>query len=286
MKYNSRFAKSLTLAAAGALLLAGCGRTLPAIDAETLSGKKAVLVLAGNSLTEEESDLIRRVSKEKAGSEKISMEFVVKTSTNTEDFSSTINRYPYDGIIAVGSEWKTPVLELARQNPDARFLLLLNGLDSGNLPEEAPANIHLKRLDPAKITGLWNDWVELQQASGLNIMWISRTDSPVPSAWVPSEEADRLLELDIYPGDTWLPQLTYQINASKAGRIALYTPVDEAVLTRIRSLKLPVTDLNTDLAVQYNWAAILAGSFEQSISDQWQGGQAYYSTGESIISRK
>jgi hypothetical protein len=284
-----RFMIRMTVSAAAAVILvtgSGCGRTLPVIDAETLSSKKSILVLVGESVSEQEAAVIRQAAAEKAEKDKISMEFVVKTSTNREDLSSTIGTGKYDGVIAAGNELFAPLSGLAQSVPEERFVLLGNGLSSPTLENGAPANLFVKKLDESKKASLWNEWVLLQKASGLNVLWISSTASPLPADWVPSEEADRLLQIDIYPGDTWFPQLSYQATAVKANLIALYTPVDEAVLNKIRTLKLPVTDTVGGLSAQYNWGGIISDSISRSLASEWKGGEDYYMAEEASIKRK
>lgn len=274
--------------AAGALMItgSGCGRTLPAIDAETLAQKKAVLVLADDSLTGEETAQIEKAASEKAAADHISLEFVAKTSTNPDALSSTIRANHYDSVIAAGNGLVAPLAELAQKEPKLHFVLLGNGLSAPSGSPAASGNTYIKKLDESGKNTVWNDWVQLQKASGMNVLWVSRTDAPVPSEWVPSEEADKLLQLDIYPGDTWFPQLTYQAAAAKANIIALYTPVDEAILNKIRSLKLPVTDTVQGLKAQYNWQNIIQSSISRSLSADWKGGEEYYSAEEAGIIRK
>lgn len=271
---------------AGSLLLSGCGRTLPVIDAETLNKKKSVLVLVDSSVSAEAAAIIRQASTGKARAEQISMEIVDKPSTNTADLSSTINKNKYDSIIAIGNELLTPLAQLAEQTQDSQFVLLQDGLGNKMQGASPPPNVYRKLPDPNRPLTLWQDWVNMQRASGINVMYVSRTTQPLPADWVPSEEADRLLQLDIFPGDTWLPQLSYQISATKANSIALYTPVDETALSKIRSLKLPVTDMVLGLNTQYNWKKIVEDSIQQSLSTDWKSGEAYYTEDEMAITRK
>lgn len=278
-----------TLLAAALLLLAaagsGCGRTLPAIDAATLDLRKATLVLAGSSLTPEETEEIRRTAGEKAAAEKIALEFVANSSTNPDDLASIIGKGKFDSIIGAGSELASPLSQLAVNDPDTRFIVLGNGITAA-APDQMPANMLLKKLDDTRKTGLWDNWVQLQKASGLTVLWIQRTGSPVPAEWSPSEEADKVLSLDIYPGDTWFPQLTYQVSAVKPNMIALYTAVDDAVLTKIKTLKLPVVDTLAGLSAQYRWSTILPEVIASSVGPAPKGGTELYTPEEAVINRK
>lgn len=280
--------KKTWLAAAMLLLVtagSGCGRTLPAIDAATLEARKAVLVLAGSSLAPEETEEIRKAANEKAASDKIAMEFVVNSSTNPDELASIIGKGKYDSIIGAGSEWAAPLSQLAASEPQSRFVVLGNGVATP-VPENIPANLLLKKLDDSRKNELWNNWVNLQKASNLTVLWIARTGAPVPAEWSPSEEADKVLSLDIYPGDTWFPQLTYQVSAVRPNIIALYTTVDEAVLNRIKSLKLPVVDTVGGLSVQYRWSRILPDVLSASLAEGAKGGTELYTAEEAELNRK
>ncbi len=278
-----------TLLAAALLLLAaagsGCGRTLPAIDAATLESRKAALVLAGSSLTPEETEEIRQAAGDKAAAEKIALEFVANSSTNPDELASIIGKDKFDSIIGAGSELAPPLSQLAGNDPDTRFVVLSNGITAA-VPDQMPANMLLKKLDDTRKTGLWDNWVQLQKASGLTVLWIQRTGSPVPAEWSPSEEADKVLSLDIYPGDTWFPQLTYQVSAVKPSMIALYTTVDDAVLAKIKTLKLPVVDTVGGLSAQYRWSSILPEVMASSLGPAPRGGTELYTAEEAAINRK
>ncbi len=278
-----------TLLAVALLLLAGavsgCGRTLPTIDAATLDLRKATLVLAGASLTPEETEEIRRAAGEKAAAEKIALEFVANSSTNPDDLASIIGKGKFDSIIGAGSELAPPLSQLAVNDPATPFVLLGNGITAA-VPDQIPANMLLKKLDDTRKTGLWDNWVQLQKASGLTVLWIQKTGSPVPAEWSPSEEADKVLSLDIYPGDSWFPQLTYQVSAVKPNMIALYTTVDDTVLAKIKTLKLPVVDTVAGLSAQYRWSSILPEVIAASLGPAPKGGTELYSPEEAVINRK
>lgn len=279
--------KHWRLAAAGVcLLIGGCGRSLPAIDPELLASKKSVLVLTAASLADNEIKQLQDTAAAQAKERKIAMEFIAKTPSVTPELSSKIKSTAYDSIIAVGNELLPEAAETAKQAPNKRFVLLANGLSRPEWKEAPPPNVRVRGLDDSQKTAVWDEWVKLQKASGLNILWISRTSSPVPAAWAPSEEADRLLQLDVYPEDTWYPQLTYQARALPAHWLALYTPVEEAMLTRMRSLKIPVMDMSASLTAAYDWASILSGSLMQSLGPDWSGGESLYSDQEVAVSRK
>jgi hypothetical protein len=288
MHGKARIKKTLLITAVTLLLAtagSGCGRTLPAIDAATLEARKAALVLTGASLTPEETEEIRQAAGEKAAADKIALEFVVNTSTNPDELASIIGKGKYDSIIGAGSELAEPLSKLAAGLPESRFVVLGNGVNTA-VPESMPANLMIKRLDDAHKTRLWDNWVQLQKASGLAVLWIQRTGSPVPAEWSPSEEADKLLSLDIYPGDTWFPQLTYQVSAVKPSMIALYTAVDDAVMAKIKTLKLPVVDTVGGLSAQYRWGTILPVAITASLDDGAKGGIELYTAEEAVINRK
>lgn len=274
-------AAMLLLAAAGS----GCGRTLPAIDAATLEARKAALVLAGPSLTPEETEEIRKAAGEKAAAEKIALEFVANSSTNPDELASIIGRGKFDSVIGAGSELAAPLSQVAAGDPESRFVVLGNGI-STDAPGSMPANMLLKKLDDTQKTELWDNWVNLQKASGLTVLWIQTTGSPVPAEWSPSEEADKVLSLDIYPGDTWFPQLTYQVSAVRPSMIALYTTVDNAVLTKIKTLKLPVVDTVGGLSARYQWSRIMPDAMAASLASEAKSGTELYTAEEVAISRK
>lgn len=286
------YMKRFFIASAAAVALwtaSGCGRTLPVIDQASLQSKKAILVMTAESMSEGETELIRQSTVTKATYDHIAMEFVTKASTNHEFLSSTIGNGKYDSIIAAGDELAAPLLEMAGKHPESRFVLLGNSL--GTSSEAAQGGVEtmnavLFSVEQDKIHSFWNDWVMQQQAAGASLMWISTTAAPLTSGWVPSEEADRLLQLDIYPGDTWFPQLQYQISTVKATQIVLYTAVDEAVLTKIRTLKLPVTNLSEGLKTDFQWGTIMDKSISRSLSEDWMGGHEHYSEEVVTIKRK
>jgi hypothetical protein len=274
-------------AAAGTvLLLGGCGRSLPAIDAEVLAAKKSILILTAASLSENEIKALQTVSAAKAKENRIALEFVAKTPSLTQDLFTKIDSVPYDSVIAIGNELHQEVAAAAQRAPDKRFVLLGSGLTKSVINGALPANVLVKRLDESKKLTIWDDWVKLQKASGLNILWISKTSAPVPVSWVPSEEADRLLNMDVYTGDTWYSQLTFQAQALPAHWLALYSPVEDTALTRMRNLKIPVMDMSASLTTAYNWETILSDSMTLSLGAEWSGGDRLYSEQEVSITRK
>lgn len=288
MKPSFRISKRClwTAACSVVLFVSGCGRALPAIDAAALANKKALLVITSGSVTDEENTKIRNTAMEIAKAQSIALEFVPKTPSLTEELSARMKAGPFDGVIAVGNELVTGTVEAAQNTPAKHFVLLGNGLDRMELPANLPGNLLVERLDDARKTAVWDDWVKRQKTAGMNVLWITRSSNPIPPSWAPSEESDRVLSLDVYSGDTWFPQLVYQTQALQAQWIALYTPLEPAQLNKLKNLRIPVLDMTAGLAVRYDWTTILKDSIGASLSKDWKGGSNGYTDQEVQLTLK
>ncbi|WP_438448287.1 hypothetical protein [Gorillibacterium sp. sgz5001074] len=274
-------------AAAGAMLLvAGCGRTLPAIDAQTLSSKKSLLVVTAPSLSEEEEKSIRSAAVTLAKEQKLALEFVPDAQGDSEDLAARFRNPSIDSIIAVGNELVQPAAELAKDQTGKRVVLLGNGRSKPEISGPLPAHVLKRNLDESKKTTAWNDWVQLQRANGMNVLWVTRTSSPVPVVWAPSEETDRIVQRDIYPGDTWFPQLTYQAQALPAQWLALYVPLEEAELAKVKTLRIPIMDLSAGTVYTYHWDVIVRNAMAAALDQSWSGGELPYSDQELAVTRK
>lgn len=277
----------LLAAAAGAALLAsGCGRTLPDIDAGTLASKKSVLVLAAPSLTDEEEQEIRSAAALVARENKLALEWVPDAGELTPDLAAKFRNPSVDSIIAVGNELLPQAAEEAENQTGKRIVLLGSGLDRSASAGGLPEHLMVRSLDEGRKNAVWNDWVQLQKANGLNVLWITRTTSGIPSEWVPSEEADRILQRDIYPGDSWFPQLSFQAQSLPAHMIALYTPLEEAELAKVKSLKLPIVDIGAGIGYRYRWDTVIRNAISSVLEQSWTGGEKPYTDQEVTLSRK
>lgn len=288
MKLYRKNAFRVTLAAAAGalLLLSGCGRNIPTISPELLAQKKSMLVLTSASLPEAERNEVQASARELANTEHIALEFVGGAASITPELAASMKNTAYDSIVAVGDELLPELVHAAREDTGKRFVLLGSGLTPTPISGELPANVMLKQLDETRKTQIWDEWVQLQKASGLPILWISRTTVPIPAHWAPSEEADHVLQMDLFQDEAWFNQLSFQAKTIGAQWIAAYTPVDEKALARIRTLRIPILDMGNGLAVSYQWKTIISDSVTQALGEEWKGGSGLYQDHEVTLTRK
>jgi hypothetical protein len=288
MKLYPKNAVRLTFAAAAGalLLLSGCGRTIPTISPELLAQKKSLLVLTSASLSEAEKNEVQATVRELAASEHIALEIVGGTASITPELAATMKNTAYDGIVAVGDELLPELVNTAREDTGKRFVLLGSGLTPTPIPGELPANVMLKQLDETRKSQLWDEWVQLQKVAGLPILWVSRTTVPIPAHWAPSEEADHVLLMDLFQDEAWFNQLSFQAKTIGAQWIATYTPVDEKIMAKIRTLRISTLDMGNGLAAQYQWKTIIPASVSLALGEEWKGGFHFYQDHEVTLSRK
>ncbi|MNC75012.1 hypothetical protein D3C75_1264720 [compost metagenome] len=62
--------------------------------------------------------------------------------------------------------------------------------------------------------------------------------------------------------------------------------MDDAVLTKIKTLKLPVVDTVGGLSAQYRWSRILPAAMAASLDPAAKGGTELYTAEEAELNRK
>lgn len=269
------------------MLVSACGRTIPAIQPELLHSKKSVLLLTGASLSEPQSQEIANAALESARKQPFALETVTRTASITPELLTEIKTKPFDAVIAAGDELFSDLLTLSQEQTDKRFLLLQSGPVAAPVPAAIPANVSMKQIDGKAAFAQWDEWVKLQRASGMNLLWVTRTTSPVPSEWAPSEEADAVLQLDVYPEDQWLTQLTYQARQIQAPWIVFYSEVDAKTANKIKTLRIPIMDMNGGTSVSYHWSSIMTQEIAGLLAENWKGGAGSSYTPEQVtVTRK
>lgn len=284
--YIKKWKKSLVLLFS-AFLLASCNRTIPAASADLLKEKKSLLLITAASVAQEETERIGTTLRKTAASEQIAFEWVKQASAFGAALAEQTSAKPYDRVLVIGEELFAGAAEAAKTQRDKRFTLFQASRYAAALPSVSDLpNVKWKRLDERSLLSPWDDWVASQRALGLNLLWVNRTAEPVPSAWAPSEEAETIFTIDQYPDSEWFSQLSYQAHSIQANWIVLYSPVEAAVANRIKTLRIPLLDLNGGLSVEYVWETILQEELRGIKTDDWHGGTVPYSDQEIRINRK
>jgi hypothetical protein len=127
----------------------------------------------------------------------------------------------------------------------------------------------------------WNATVLNITENGTIPAWVTDGRFPVPVQWAPSEEAQSIVDTDLYR-DTWLDQLSYLVGSNYTKRIVVCTPQTEERLNRIKSLGVPVTDL-TKPVYSLQWECIYSQLGEMMEKDSWSASTNEYPM--EIISR-
>lgn len=276
----------LVLTVLSMLILASCNRTIPAASMEQLKEKKSVLLITAASVSKEENDQIGSTLQTEAMANKIAFEWVNQATEFDKTLSERTAAKPYDRVLVVGEELFEGAVEAAKTDTTKRFSLFQ--ANHNLVPASVPdlANLRLNGLDGNRFIAEWDGWVKTQRELGSNILWINRTQAPVPAQWAPSEEADMIFTIDQFPDNEWFSQLSYQTRNIQANWIVLYSSVDSAIVNRIKTLRLPLLDMNGGLSVSYAWDGIIKEELRKTKSEEWKSGTVVYTDQEAQVIRK
>lgn len=285
IRLHKRFRLLLTILITS-LILISCNRIIPAASPDLLKEKKSLLLVTAASVSKEETDLIGKTLQASALSEQIAFEWVAQASGFDAELSARVKTKPYDRVIVIGDELFSGAVEAAKAAQDKQFSLYQasHAPFSAAVPELP--NLKLVALNGSGFTAQWDDWVRSQRELGANILWINRSQAPVPSAWAPSEEAEAIFSIDLYPDNEWFPQLSFQARSIQANWIVLYTSLEPAVINRIKTLRIPIMDMNGGIKVEYEWKTIVQNELRSLKSADWQPGTAWYADQDVRLSRK
>lgn len=268
------------------IFISGCGRTLPVIDQQLLSQKKSLLVVVGASISPEATETIAKTASLKAQSEGIAFDILKQVRNLDEKVSSEIKGKRYDAVLVVGESLLSGAVSLAQEQPDKHFILLQDGSAPASLPASLPGNVAFKRIDETRTFAMWNSWVAEQGAAGLNILWVNKTTEPIPAVWAPSEESDHIVSLDLVPEDQWLQQLTLQARTIHANWIVFYSSFDQNIVTKVKTLRIPVIDMGSGLTAAYQWEKIISDRIAAVKTGKGETGVSTYTDEELTVSKK
>lgn len=263
-----------------AMLAAGCGRSWPVLSAQQLQNKTTVLLVSGAGLPQQAITAFQTALAGWRDQRQISYEWMQNTATLSSEQWAKINDKPYDYIIVAGSALVAEVLPEARKQAGHRWILLNDSLgDSagGTLTENY---IALKEVPGDRIRREWDEWVKQQQVLGRAIEWITNAQTPIPSEWAPSEEAETISLSD---ANGWFGQFQTQVRRHGPSWIVLYAPLDAASLQRVKNLQVPIMNISAT-TTQIQWDAVLAG-VQQQLQGAFQPGIAPYSDTELVVSK-
>lgn len=264
------------------VLLSACGHPLPTVPTNIADQKKSVLVLSPPSVDIKlQQKLLQNLNMWKQ-SDLIAYEWIQQVNVVDEQLVQKISHTPYSYIIILGNELLPTALDAAVKTADKRWIIFQDAVNANEIVIPATANVALHQIDPANVITQWDGWVMRQEALGLTIQWVTNSANPIPIRWAPSEEADHILQFDLY-GASWFTQLAYQVKTNQAKWIALYTPVDTTTLQTIKSLNIPIINLKETGSIILNWDTILTELLDIIHLNNFKKGIFTYNPEEIII---
>jgi hypothetical protein len=258
------------------LLFTACGFALPEAPTSIVELKKSVLVLTDPTMDVKTQDIIKKTLNQWKQTNLIAYEWIQHVNVVDNLLIQKINRTPYSYIIVLGNALQPTGLAAAAKVQDKRWIMLSNGLNPklGTVPPPDNVSLYLiKPIDPAE---QWASWVNQQFTLGASILWVTRTNEPIPTQWAPSEEADHILFIDQFLDPAWFNQLSFQVRSIKPNWIVLYTALESATVQRISSLGIPIVDFRATSTFTWNWDAVLAEQLAVIHSNRFDKGIRYY----------
>ncbi|WP_426446982.1 hypothetical protein ACP26L_23830 [Paenibacillus sp. S-38] len=262
-------------------MASGCGKHIPAIEPALLEKKASLLIVTGPTLAEPDKAALQAALTQWQNTRYLSYEWVQNAESQTAWTPEMIARTGarnYDYIVVAGHDLARSALEAAQQVTQHKWLLLDDGLtrDTVQLTGE---HIQMKLVQDAEFRALWDPWVKEQTNARRTIEWVTTSAYPVPSEWAPSEEAEYVSLSD---AEGWYVQFQHQVRRHGPAWIAVYAPMDEAAVQRMRSLQIPVMNM-AGTTVQLQWNGILTLLQGAMDGKPWTPGIQPYSESEARI---
>ncbi|TDF98162.1 hypothetical protein [Paenibacillus piri] len=276
MKMNKRLAMMMLFGLM--VLIAGCGKNIPAINQELLQSKKSVLMITKPDLNEQMGAAVQKTLLNWRDSHHIAFEWI-----HTDAFEAVqadkIKATPYDYVIVIGNELTRQAAASAVAITDKRWILLDDSVSQQ--PAAASGdNLVWRTTGDGFMEKQWQEWVKQQQIIGKRFEWVTVSSRPIPSMWAPSEEAETISLSD---AEGWYPQFQLQVRQHVPDWIVVYSPLDASVLQRMKSLQVPIVNMSLT-SIQVQWEPLLASLFDL-IEKQWTPGVTNYDTQELTINK-
>ncbi|MCZ8519987.1 hypothetical protein [Paenibacillus caseinilyticus] len=243
--------------------------------------KASLLVVTGPSLAEADKTSLQNALVQWQNTKHLSYEWVQdadSTKVWSPDMIAKAGSRGYDYIVVTGHDLSRSALPAAQQTTARKWLLLDDGLTRDTV-QVSGGHIQLKMVQDAEFRALWDPWVKEQTGSGRTIEWVTTSSYPVPSEWAPSEEAEYVSLAD---AEGWYTPFQQQVRRHGPAWIAVYAPVDEAMVQRMRNLQIPVMNL-AGTKVQLQWNGILTLLQETIDGKPWTSGIQPYTESEAKI---
>jgi hypothetical protein len=270
--------KWILLLCASMLLLSACStRGIPAIQHDKWNQKLAVLVITEASLNDSGKQSINKALHGWRDTEKITYEWIKDVNALDDSLLTKAKNGTYDYIYVIGNNLIQTAAKEATLDANSKWTLLPNNWNPQQATVGQTHSIAQFDIDPALIDGLKDNWVKQQADQNVQLEWVTRAASPIPSAWAPSEEADHIVLLD--NNDQWLQQLGLQIRQHASKWIVFNSTEDPAVLQKAKTLGVSVMNF-TAISVDFNWDLIMSNQLNTMKQNSWKSGLQAYSQQE------
>ena len=275
-----RWAKGITILICTFLIVSGCGKNIPAIDPAVLQSKVSVLVITAPNLKEPAKTAFSKTLLSWRDTQNVAFEWISDVTGISEDQSRKIQTVPYDYIIVAGNELNRQLQSFASTIPDKKWIFIDDSI-SQSQAEVSASNIQWKQTGPGFMETQWGEWVRQQQAIGKSFEWVTVSTNPIPSAWAPSEEAERISLSD---AEGWYPQFQLQVKQHGPDWLAVYSPLEASVLQRMKNLQVPIINM-ASTSIDVNWDTVLQAVLAQMQSKQWKAGIAPFTQQEVQVTK-
>jgi hypothetical protein len=263
------------------ILVAACGRTLPVADELLVQSKKAVLVVTAANLDPTAVDSLQKALQSWNETDMTTYEIIPNTVTLNDEILSHVQSKPYDYVFVIGNELLPQASVYAERASRSKWVLFEDAYSYDPSQSEWGSHAMLFAFPKDWLRQYWNGTILNLTDNGAVLAWVTDGRFPVPVTWSPSEEADAIINTDLYR-DTWFDQLSFQVKSTKPERIVICTPQDEERIARIRSLGVSITDLSKP-TVSLDWERIYGIVEAMMEKGSWQASVNAYP--QEIISR-
>lgn len=262
------------------IVLGGCGKNIPEINPALLESKMSVLLISKENLADSTKSAMTTTLLSWRDTHHIPFDWMANTTALQEQQLIQIKSMPYNYIIVIGNDLNRQIIPLAVSLPDKKWILLDDAIAPAG-PALQAKNVFWKQTGEGFIEKQWDEWVKQQQLLGKSIEWITSSINPIPSLWVPSEEAETISLVD---AEGWFSQFQTQVKQHGPSWIALYSSLDAASLQRVKSLKVPIMDISAT-SIELQWIIILSALQQSIIDNQWVAGIQSYTPQEFQIKK-
>jgi hypothetical protein len=263
------------------ILVAACGRTLPVADELLVKSKKAILVVTAGNLDPTAVDSLQKALKSWSETDMTTYEMIPDTEALNDEILTRVQSKPYDYVVIIGNKLLPQASIYAERAGGSKWVLLEDAYSYDPSQNEWGSHVMLFAFPKDWLRQYWNTTMLNLTDKEAVLAWVTDGRFPVPVTWSPSEEADAIINTDLYR-ETWFDQLSFQVKSTKPEQIVVCTPQDEQRMASIRSLGVTVTDLSKP-AVSLDWERIYAMVEAMMEKGSWQASVNAYP--QEIISR-